>query len=272
MFERSPLIALIAGATLVAAALAAVIPAQAATPPHAPDRVSAAAAGTAVPIAARYERWATISKTKKGYYYDAGQQDSHLVLTRVNGGVRYADTHTDVLRSKPNACHKKRARVGIVVVCRVPGTVNARHPMTLRIFTRLGGDYIDSSKLSAAFELYMLADAGFDIVRAGAGDDFVNGAKGGDRMRGGAGNDWIRTGEGDDTISGGAGRDQLVGVDGRDRIHGGNGNDRVGGGPGNDRLFAGEGTDFVLCGTGRDNVHAQRADRIMADCESVHYG
>lgn len=272
MLERylRPLAALVAG-TAVAAAATIQAPAQAAV-----LAVSAGASTTAPATTtsgrATFERWATLSKTSKGYYYDAGQQDTHLVLTRVQGGVRLADTHTDVLRSKPDACHRKRARVGIVVACRVPGSVSARRPMTLKVFTRLGDDTIDSSALSAAFRLYMLADAGSDSVHAGAGNDFINGAQNNDRAWGGAGNDWIRTGLGNDRIWGGPGRDRLVGVYARDRIYGGGGNDRVGGGGGNDRLFAGSGTDFVLCGPGRDNAHAERRDRVMADCESVDHG
>jgi hypothetical protein len=39
---------------------------------------------------ARFERWATLQKTSYGYYYDAGQQNTHLTITRVSGGVRYA--------------------------------------------------------------------------------------------------------------------------------------------------------------------------------------
>ena len=239
---------------LAAAAVATNVQAEAAAPAH-----------------ARFERWATISKMKNGYYYDAGQQDTKLVITKVPGGVRYADAHTDVIRSKPDSCQSKPARAGSVVVCKVPKSVNARHPMTLKIFTRLGNDYIDSTALPASFELYMLADAGNDTVKAGAGDDFINGADGVDHMRGGRGNDWIRTGLKDDHIWGGPGRDRLVGVQGRDRIFGGRGNDRVGGGPGNDRLVAGDGTDFVLCSTGMDHVVVQRVDRIMQDCESVSY-
>lgn len=276
MFERfpCPFIALIAGVALATAGTQ--LPAQAAAP-HAPAEASTAAASTAAASTAAsgpatFERWATISKTSKGYYYDAGQQDTHLVITRVEGGVRFADTHTDVLRSKPDVCRNKPAGVGIVVVCRVPATVDARHPMTLKVFSRLGDDNIDSSALSAAFELYMLADAGYDVVRAGAGNDFVNGAQDGDQVWGGAGNDWIRTGLGNDRIWGGLGHDRLVGVYDRDWVYGGKGNDRVGGGPGDDRLFAGEGTDYVLCGTGRDDVQAELVDRILLDCESVDFG
>ena len=213
-----------------------------------------------------------MTKTSYGYYYDAGQQNTHLVITRVAGGLRFTDNHTDVLRSRPDACRRLRAQVGLVMFCRVPATVDARHPMTIRVFTRLGDDYIDSSSLFAAFELHGLADWGHDTVYAGAGNDFINGARGRDRMYGGAGNDWIRTGKGNDRMWGGSGNDRLVGQTGRDIVYGADGSDRVGGGDDNDRLFAGAGTDFVLCGKGMDNAHAQRADRLMADCENVSYG
>jgi serralysin len=269
--ERSPqrLVALLATAALATAVAATIqVPAQAAAPTVPAKASNAASAATgSVP----FERWATLSKTSVGYYYDAGQQDTHLVMTRVAGGVLFADTHTDVLRAKANACRKLPAHVGIVVLCRVPATVDARHPMTLKVFTRLGDDNIDGSTLSAAFRMYILADAGNDVVRAGAGNDFVNGALGSDWVSGGDGNDWIRTGPGNDHIWGGKGNDRLVGVDGRDSVYGGRGNDRVGGGAENDVLFAGAGTDFVLCGAGQDAAHAGRADRIMGDCELVDF-
>jgi serralysin len=279
LLERFPrsVVALVAGLAVVTAVAATQLPAQAAPP--APTEASIVTSAPATKAAAQYdsrrplkfERWATMAKTSYGYYYDAGQQDTHLVITRVKGGVRFADTHTDVLRSKAKACDRKPARVGIVLVCRVPKTVDKRHPMTLRVFTRLGNDRIDSSALSAEFELYMLCDAGRETVKTGAGNDFINGAQNNDRIWGGGGADWIRTGKGDDQIWGGPGRDRLAGVYGRDEIHGGDGNDRVGGGSGNDRLVAGDGTDFVICGTGTDNANAQRTDRILADCESVAY-
>jgi len=242
--------------------------AEAAVPPAKDDVATATADAQTL---ARFERWATITRIKNGYYYDAGQQDTSLVVTRVSGGVRFADTRTDVIRSKPDSCRKKPAKAGSVVVCRVGKSVSARNPMTIKVFTRLGDDYINTTALPAAFELYMLADAGRDVVRAGAGDDFINGAQQRDRVWGGAGNDWIRTGLSNDYISGGPGRDRLVGVEGDDTIHGGNGNDRIGGGPGRDRLNAKAGRDHVLCGTGRDRARADRSDTINRDCESVNF-
>jgi hypothetical protein len=219
-----------------------------------------------------YEHWATITRIPEGYYYDAGQQDTHLVVTLVKGGLRYADRHTDVLRSKPDSCHRKHAKVGLVVICHVPAGVTASSPLQVKVFTRLGDDYVDTSQLPAAFQLYGLADAGDDTFIGGAGDDFINGAFGRDRLVGGGGNDWLRAGENHDVILGGPGNDQLVGVNGPDRIVGGSGQDRLGGGPGDDTLYAGPQDDFVLCNTGHDWVSAQRADRITSDCESVHFG
>ena len=256
--------------TVLLAALAVVavnqVPASATASQQSGRDATVTADGTR---AARFERWATITKIPGGYYYDAGQQDTNLVITRVNGGVRFADSRTDVVRSKPDSCRKKQADRGVVVVCRVPGTVSPRNPMTIKVFTRLGNDTVDASALPASLELYGLADAGRDTFKGGAGNDFVNGAQNRDRIWGGPGNDWLRGNLGDDDLYGGAGHDQLVGVYGHDWVVGGRGNDRVGGGPANDRLFAGPGDDFVLCGTGSDNVSAERLDRILQDCESI---
>lgn len=220
---------------------------------------------------ARFERWATITKIRNGYYYDAGQQDSRLVVTRVPGGLRYVDRHTDVLRSKPRSCDRKRAKVGLVVVCRVPKSVGPRNPWTVKVFTRLGNDHVDTSALPAAFRLYGLADAGRDVFRGGAGNDFINLAQNRDKGFGGAGNDWIRGNLGRDDLYGGPGNDQLVGVEGDDLVYGGPGNDRVGGGPGHDRLFAGDGSDYLLCGPGTDRATATARDRVLKDCESVYH-
>jgi len=263
-------IALLVGSVLTGALLAVPLTSSetsygsaAAAPAHdgGPDRV-----------AGKFERWAALSKLPNGgLYYDAGQQDTNLRISVVDGRLRYTDTRTDVLRSKPKACDRKPARKGIVVVCRVPRDVSARHPMMVKVFTRLGNDRVDASGLSKAFELYGLADRGRDVFIGGAGDDFVNGAQNRDRISGGPGDDWLRSNLGDDTIWGGAGGDRLVGVEGRDVIYAGRGNDRVGGGPGNDHLYAAGGVDWVLCGTGRDKAHADRSDRATGDCESVAY-
>ena len=55
-----------------------------------------------------------------GYYYDAGQQNTHLTITQVGRKVKFHDSTTNVLRGKPKACDRQHSRSGLVVVCRVP--------------------------------------------------------------------------------------------------------------------------------------------------------
>ena len=270
MLERTPRPAtLLAGVALVTVAAGTQVVAQAATvAPH-----QAAVGSTTAPAAERSApyRWATIDRTKRGYLYTAGLQDSHLVVTRSGGRLRFVDSGTARWDRLPGACRKEKAR-GIAATCRIPASRSERHPLKLKIVPRLGDDVIEASSLSAAFNLRVLADAGRDVVHTGAGDDFVNGAQNRDRVRGGAGNDWIRTGIGNDSIRGGSGRDRLVGVDGEETIRGGKGNDRIGGGSGHDRLYAGRGRDHLLCGSGRDSARADRGDRVSRDCERVKRG
>src|SRR3954451_21864609 len=45
-------------------------------------------AGAVIPL----KNAAIIDRTNSGYRYQAGQQDSHLVITRVSGGLRFVDT------------------------------------------------------------------------------------------------------------------------------------------------------------------------------------
>ena len=96
----------------------------------------------------RFERWATITKISNGYYYDAGQQNTHLVVTPVKHGLRYTDRHTDVLRTKPDSCDRKPAKVGLVVVCHVPRGTGPHNPWTVKVFTRLGNDYVEHQRTS----------------------------------------------------------------------------------------------------------------------------
>lgn len=274
MFQRLtlPVATLLATAALVPGTVAA---AHATTAPQHSE--------TGVASVARFEpeHWAAITRLPKGgispnggYYYDAGQQNTHLVVTLVNGRLRFTDTHTNVLRAKPDGCDRKRADRGLVVTCRVPRGVGPRHPLTVKVFTRLGNDYVDTSALPAAFELYGLADRGRDVFKGGAGDDFINGAQNRDRVWGGTGHDWLRGNLGNDDIYGGPGRDRIVGVYGDDLVYGGPGNDEVGGGPGADHLYAGPGIDNrVICGTGADRAFAKRTDRLpLRDCESISWG
>ena len=223
------------------------------------------AANAVIPLKNR----AMITRTDSGYLFRAGQQDSHLVLSRVTGGVRFADSGTARWKSLPAACHRQRVSRGVSAVCRVPSKVSASHPMTLQIWTRLGDDFVDGSRLPAAFGLSVLADAGNDVVYGGAGNDFVNGAQNNDRVYGGPGNDWIRTGIGNDSIWGGPGNDKLVGQDGRDHLYGGTGADRVYGSNGHDVLYGDGGRDLLNCGSGTDTAHRGSGDRTR-ECETVH--
>jgi hypothetical protein len=211
---------------------------------------------------------AMITKTGVGYRYQAGQQDSHLVVTQVGRRVRFVDTGTAELRRIPGSCRRERVRVGIAASCRVAARFTEADPMFLEIWPRLGNDVIDGSALPASYRLWALVDAGNDTVYGGAGDDFVNGAQNNDKAWGGAGDDWIRTGIGRDRIWGGAGDDKLAGVDGADQVHGGDGDDRVYGGSGNDRLWGDTGDDRVVCAGGTDRAWIDGADRPLA-CESV---
>ena len=210
---------------------------------------------------------AMIDKKGGGYLYRAGQQNSHLTVSRVSGGLKFVDTGTRELRRIPSSCHRISVSGGIGAICSAGGA-SANHPMKLQIWPRLGDDYINASSLSSAFKLSVLADAGRDTVYGGAGNDFVNGAQDGDRVYGGGGKDWIRTGIGNDSISGGSGNDKLVGVEGSDTVRGGDGNDYVYGGDGSDHVYGDGGTDRVSCGGGHDRGYGGRSDK-MYECEAV---
>ena len=274
MSKRFPAItvALLTGTVLMTVTFATQIAADAADAPHPPTISSTATTATMATTPSTQAApppWATLEQKNGGYRYTAGLHDSHLIVTRVAGGLRFVDTATVDLRSYPAVCRQQIVRVGIAAVCRVPASVTARNPMTIELAPRLGDDFVDASTLSAEFEASVRADTGRDVVRTGAGDDFINGALDRDKVSGGEGDDWIRTGPGNDAIWAGAGSDRLAGVEGHDTIHGGDGNDRLGGGSGNDRLYAGGDTDHVLCGAGQDEAHVDRADNATSDCESV---
>ena len=211
---------------------------------------------------------AIIDRTKHGWRYRAGQQNSHLVVTRVSGGVRFVDTRTGSFKSLASACRKQRVARGVAAVCPVPSDVSPSRPLLIEVWPRLGDDYVDTSSLSANFAVSVLGDAGHDVSHFGAGPDFFNGAAGNDRVTGGGGRDWLRTGKDHDRIRGEGGNDYLIGTDGRDTIVGGGGNDRVGGGAASDVLYGNAGTDTVTCSGGSDVAHVDRWDTVR-DCESV---
>lgn len=214
---------------------------------------------------------AMLTRTRHGYRFRTGRQHSHLVITRVNAGLRLVDTGTKSFRRLSPACRRARVRVGIAAVCRVPRSISVRRPLLVEVWPRLGNDFTDASTLPATFAVTVLSDAGHDIARFGAGPDFFNGHSGRDHVWGGAGNDWLRAGLGNDAIEGGPGNDDLVAMQGRDTVHGRRGDDRVDGGDGEDRLSGDAGADLVLCGTGRDSATVDAHDRVLEDCESVDH-
>ncbi len=211
---------------------------------------------------------AMITRSKSGYIYRAGQQDSRLEITRVKRGLRFHDAGTRRWRSLAKSCRRAHARVGVAAVCSVPGRTSHTNPLLLQIWPRLGDDFVDGSSLSASFDMSVLGDAGNDVARLGAGDDFFNGAFGRDRVRGGAGSDWLRTGDHADVLHGGRGNDRVVGVGGNDVVKGGSGNDRVEGGAGRDRVYSGRGRDRLSCGGGRDVATIQKGD-ATSRCERI---
>ena len=243
--------------------LAAVLPAEAYGPRCSYDKILNGQY-TLIPL----KNQAMITREKCGYRFRAGQQDSHLVVTVVDDGLRFHDRGTRQWKSIPRACRRAAAARGVAAVCPVPRDTARRNPLLIEIWPRLGDDYVDTSALPARFQVAALVDAGRDVVHLGAGHDFVNGAFDTDRVSGGGGNDWIRTGEGSEVLRGGRGHDRLVAGDGGDVVTGGRGDDSVEGGSGGDRLYTGDGTDRALCGDGRDRATVRRGDRTHA-CERV---
>lgn len=214
---------------------------------------------------------AVLAKTKLGYRFRTGQQDSHLVVTRVDGGLRFADRGTRSFKKLAPSCKRLKVDRGIAAVCRVPGDISVRRPLLIEVWPRLGDDFTDTSTLPATFAVSVLSDKGHDVAYLGAGPDFFNGFSGRDRVWGGAGNDWLRGGLQNDTLRGGPGNDDIVAFTGHDKVIGGQGDDRVGGGDGDDRIWGNTGADFVLCGTGRDRANVDATDRIFNDCESRYF-
>jgi serralysin len=212
-----------------------------------------------------------LTREQHGYRLRTGQQDSHLVVTLVDGRLRFADRGTKRWTNLPNGCHRQNVRTGIAAVCRVPAGITTRRPLLIELWPRLGNDYTDTSSLSAKFAVTMLGDKGLDVAHFGAGPDFFNGYSGRDLVWGGAGNDWVRSGLDNDFVDAGTGNDDVVSVDGDDTVRGGAGRDRLWAGDGNDRLWGGTGADHLICGNGRDRATIGAGDSFYGSCESVNH-
>jgi len=156
---------------------------------------------------------AVIRMSKYGPVYISGQHNSHLRLTYVKDRqiIRFRDTRTGTLRSAPKRCSQEKVKKGISVICTIPKEFREKkRKMFIQVWPRLGSDYVDGRTLPRKFRLWVLTDAGNDVVYGGAGNDFVNGAKGNDRAYGGDGRDWLRGGPGADTLVGGAADDRIA--------------------------------------------------------------
>ena len=155
---------------------------------------------------------AVIRYSKHGPVYIAGKHNTHLRISHVERkhSLRFRDTRTGGIKgSLPDRCSRERVERGISVTCKIPPRFRG-HRMFVQVWPRLGHDYVDGRNLSRNFRLWVLTDAGNDVVHGGRGADFVNGAKGADRVWGGAGRDWLRGGKGSDMLNGGSGKDRIA--------------------------------------------------------------
>ncbi len=258
------LLALVAAAGFAVAAQPGSTGAAPATPA---DRGTADVRPADAAVQERIVRPATLKRVDDGYYFGSWGQNSRVVVTLVDGKLRFSDPRTARWESLARSCQKKRVPNGVAAVCRVPDGVTPAHPLTIHFEMRLGDDHVDTSTLPAEFQASVLLDAGVDEARTGAGDDFINGAFDHDLIISGAGDDWVRSGEAADRVFGGDGRDRLVGGELRDLLRGGNGNDLVEGGPGDDEMYGDLGADRLKCGDGNDAAENDPADTQRIGCE-----
>jgi hypothetical protein len=117
----------------------------------------------------------------------------------------------------------------------------------------------------------IVGTAARDVIFPGAGDDRVSTGRGDDRIDTTYGRDFVDAGPSNDIVYTHGNDDVLLGGAGTDFLFPGNGEDVVSGGSGRDWIeVSGDGrVDRVRCGPGKDAVHADQADRIARDCETV---
>ena len=154
---------------------------------------------------------AIIRYSKFGPVYISGKHNQHLTVTYVESkqSIRFRDTKTGTFKSLPDRCTREKVKKGLSAVCKIPPRFRSGK-MFIQVWPRLGTDYTSGKTLPSKFRLWVLTDAGNDVVYGGHGADFVNGAKGNDHVWGGPGNDWLRGGPGADHIVGGAGKDRVA--------------------------------------------------------------
>lgn len=218
-----------------------------------------------------------IDRTPYGYAYRSDNRASHIVLTRVTGGIKLTDTTPYKWMGLSRSCHRISVRKGIGAVCSLFRATTPAQPTLLEMWPRGGNDTLDAHTLSAGFQTTMESDAGNDTAHFGAGRDFFNGYTGRDVVTGGGGADWIRSGDDADTVSGGDGDDLLVGDNGNDLVKGDGGNDRVYGSGGDDTLYGGSGNDGVFGADGNDRIFTDDGQqdgyiRLSGDAQTGAFG
>ena len=226
------------GFLLVAATLASVSPARAASPPTAHARVGGdlyyyvdAASHTTVtydsgvfhiteltlPIQAGpgcnsvNEHEVTCTAPPRGYVYYGTPDDDWVSFAGVPGC--------------PNTCGDPRF-TGIFVGDGSDTVYASQGGVTIR--SRGGNDLVIGGRGND----HLVSGRGNDVLRGGGGDDLLNAGKGGDELHGGPGADHLEVGkrrrEGQDRAWGGRGQDTFRARDGfLDRLSGGRGFDRA---------------------------------------------
>jgi serralysin len=212
---------------------------------------------------------AIINPVPNGYLFRAGQQHNDLTIKVVDGRLHFLDEGTLRWKWLPAECQKLQVPRGVGASCVIPQFFTESNPMLIEVWPRLGDDTLDTTALSAAFDVTFLGDWGHDTVYLGAGNNFVNAAQDKDLVYGGSGNDWLRGGLHDDVMHGGAGNDYMVGQDGNDTLYGGAGDDALYGSEGADKLHTGTGSDRANCGSGTDSAWVLFGDRVNSNCENV---
>ncbi|CAN5268202.1 MAG: calcium-binding protein [Nocardioides sp.] len=203
-----------------------------------------------------------------GINYASGQQNSNMTVKMSNGKLRLTDKGTKSWKRISDNCRRVAVDKGVSAVCTIPKRF--KDSMFLTVWPRLGNDRIIATKVPSWIRVWVLTDAGHDVVKTGPGDDFINGAMGRDRLFGGPGQDWIRGGDDADLLNAGPGNDGGMCTNDEIQIVAGDGVDTIIGGPGSDCLYSGEGkdriraedqnTDRIVCGRSKDQLKVDRAD------------
>jgi len=153
------------------------------------------------------------------------------------------------------------------------------------LFPILGMGSTENDLLSgeAGEALFLMGNAGNDILLGnelndqlfgGDGDDFIGSDEGDDIIHGDAGNDHIESGLGDDTVFGGSGDDIIWAVSGDDVIYGDAGDDDIKSGAGDDTVFGGSGNDSISAVLGNDTLYGNDGDDYLngGDDDDLIYG